>query len=675
MSFFYFKKKVAKKFESLAKEGKLFFVDINKDELWETYIASFPNGTNPIFKERTEHDCSACRHFIKTAGGVVAIKNNNLESIWDIEISEEESAHYQEVANAMSVLVKSKPVKNVFIHYEKNIGTDFNHQEGDDGKVIKWNHFHYKLPTAFVIQNKIKKNKTLSDYESGHKVFKRSLDEVSIEAINTTIELIDQNSIYRGQENKAVVEAFCGLKTKYDTIKKNSEKDLFCWNNIALKAVTRIKNTAIGTLLVDLSDGKEVDDAVRMFESKVAPMNYKRPTAPITKSMIKNAQEKVKGLGIEESLYRRHATIGDITVNNILFANRDAKIEMDVFNELSSAVPEKPKDLKKIEEVDIKTFIDQIIPKINTVELLFENKHINNLVSLIAPTEKEADPIFKWNNNFSWCYNGEVTDSIKERVKKAGGNISGILRCSLSWFNYDDLDIHVREPSGNEIMYSNCRKPNISTSTGQLDVDMNAGSGETRNGVENIVWTNKNKMLEGEYHLFIHQYQKRETIDFGFDAEIEYDGKIYSFSYDKPVSGNVSVAKFKWTKKSGLEIIESLPSTELSKEVWGITTNKFHKVSLVMNSPNHWDGNGLGNKHFFFILNKCINQNTARGFFNEFLREDLRQHRKVFEVLGAKMKVEKSATQISGLGFSSTIKNQIVARVTGSFTRTLKINF
>ena len=75
------------------------------------------------------------------------------------------------------------------------------------------------------------------------------------------------------------------------------------------------------------------------------------------------------------------------------------------------------------------------------------------------------------------------------------------------------------------------------------------------------------------------------------------------------------------------------------------------------------------------MLENCINPDKARGFFNEFLNESLTEHRKVFEVLGAKMKVEESKNQLSGLGFSSTQRNQIVCKVQGSFSRIIKINF
>lgn len=652
----------------LMSKTQLFRTNVDKDLLWDTYLSSFPEGTNPIYKERTEHDCQSCRQFIRASGNVVTIKDNKLVSIWDVEVG----GSYQVVVDALSKLVKSNLIADVFLHYEQQIGTDFNNQMLEDGEIIKWNHLHFKLPTKFVMSGDRVGTK-LSELRSNKEVFKRGLDEITLESVETVLELIEQNSIYRGAEHKGIVELFLKHKDIYDKIIDSSEKDNYCWDtSIILKSASKIRNTVIGTLLVDISDGKPLDASVKSFETKVAPANYKRPTALVTKSMIDNAQKKVEELGIGESLQRRYAVTDDITINNVLFANREIKKSMNVFDELKSEAQDKLPNLKKVDEVDIKTFIEDVVPKADKIELLFDNSHTGNLMSLIAPVNKDSKRIFKWDNNFSWSYNGEVTDSIKERVKKAGGSVTGDLRCSLSWFNYDDLDIHLIEPKGGITIYYGRKS---SPKGGKLDVDMNAGGGRSRNAVENITYKNKAKMIEGKYVLKVRQFSKRETVDVGFDVEIEFGGEIHSFHYDKPVSGYVKVAEFEYTHAYGIKIIKSLPSTKATKEVWGINTQKFQNVSMIMNSPNNWDDYITGNKHWFFILEGCRNQEKGRGFYNEFLSNDLTKHRKVFEVLGSKMKTEKSNDQLSGLGFSSTQRNSVYCRVTGSFSRTIKINF
>lgn len=659
-----FNKKIQKRFQSISEEV-LFLTDIDKDLLWDTYLKSFPPGTNELFRERTEHDCQCCKQFIRACGNAVSIVDGKFVSIWDIEIND----HYQVVADAMSALVKSQPIKDVFLHYEPQLGTEYNLQILENGEIIKWEHFYFKLPSRHVVRNDIIGGK-LSDMRSNKEVLKRSLEKITPNAAKTVLELIEQGALYRGEEHKSIVEALVDYQKEFT---QTEEKDNYCWaTSVRLRGASKIRNTVIGSLLVDISEGKTLDKAVKSFETKVAPSNYKRPTALITKSMISNAQAKVAELGIENSLSRRHAITEDLTINNILFADRSAKQAMNIFDELKNETPVTVKNLDKIDEVSIETFIENILPKAETIEVLFDNKHTGNLVSLVSPKDKNAMPIFKWGNNFSWSYQGEVTDSIKERVRKAGGDVTGVLRCSLSWFNGDDLDIHVIEPDGKHIHYGDKK----SLSSGTLDVDMNADGVNTRSAVENITWSNKNRILEGKYKVWINNYTVRErNTDVGFDVEIEFGGITHTFHYPSAVRNNVDVAEFTFSKKDGIKFIKSLPSAQATKEVWGIHTNGFQKVSMVMHSPNHWDGNETGNKHYFFMIEDCKNDSPVRGFFNEFLKEDLREHRKVFEVLGSKMKIEKSDNQLSGLGFSSTIRNSFLCRVGGSFTRIIKINF
>ena len=109
-------------------EGKYTLQEITHDLslihiLWDTYLDSFAPGTNNIFRERREHDCTCCRQFIRTIGAVVVVKNNKMESIWDVDMS---GTIYDPVVKALSKLIHNEEVVDVFVSQLKNIGTDKN---------------------------------------------------------------------------------------------------------------------------------------------------------------------------------------------------------------------------------------------------------------------------------------------------------------------------------------------------------------------------------------------------------------------------------------------------------------------------------------------------------------------------------------------------------------------
>lgn len=673
MNFSTLKNAVALKFDRMERAGPLFRTAVSKDQLWDTYLASFPEGSNPIFRERHEHDCSCCKQFIRAMGDTVAIIDGKIQTIWDFAIPAE--PNYQVVADAMNALVSGAPILEPFLHYERKVGTDKTFEQLID-QVRTWEHFFVNLPARYVVAGKDIATK-LGEQRSTHDVLLRSLREITPESVSTVLELIAQRSLYRGEEHQATLQAFKALQATFLPLPP-AEQDVLAWK-LALDAsgpVSRIRNTSIGTLLVNLSEGRDIESAVGAFEAMVAPANYKRPTALITQGMIDKAKVELEDLGLTSALERRYARTADITVNNLLFVDRETRPNLagDVFGGVAPTAPTTPKSFDKVDEVTIDRFIAEILPRAESIEVLMQNQHVPNLVSLIAPVDPTAGRLFKWANNFSWSYNGEMADSVKERVKKAGGNVTGDLCCRLAWSNFDDLDFHMVEPDKFGIFYAN-KGP--SRSGGRLDVDMNAGGGITREPVENIFYGNRHSMREGIYTLKVNNFSRRESIDIGFEVEIDYLGTVQRFTYDRAMRTGefVEVATITYTHAGGAVISSALPSTSAGRLVWGITTEAFHKVNVMMLSPNYWDERAVGNKHYFFMINGCKNDGTARGFFNEFLKDDLTAHRKVFEVVGSKMKVPESADQLSGLGFSSTQKGTLVCRVKGSFTRVIKIVF
>lgn len=569
---------------------------------------------------------------------------------------------FASVAKAMSNYIKSNPIRCTFIYDHKKMGTDSNLALAADGSTIRWEHLYCELPDSKIFKDRrVSIASKEGELISSKTVFKRALDEISQEAIEIVLDLINQKALYRGEEFQSNLNTFLNVKKLYAKVPAD-KKDNWCWltlpNNIF---ISHIRNNAIGTLLVDISEGRDLDAAVTAFERIMAPANYKRPKALITKRMIEEAQKTVAELGIEDSLARRHASISDITVNNVLFLNRNAKKALNVFDALKEDVKVNPQKLSKVTEVSIEEFLKNILPNSEGIELLMENRLIPNLVTLTAPVNPEAKSIFKWKNNFGWSYNGNIADSgIKEKVTSYGGNVNGELRISIGWLGLTDLDLHVTEPGGNHIYYNHKQGHG-----GRLDLDMNGLDKTSEKPVENVIYTDKDSMKEGRYSVSVHTFTVRGTSPEGFEAEIECQGKTHHFSHT--YNGNrtrngetIEVAQFEYSKKDGVKLLSSIPEVNSDKEVWSITTNKFQKVSIMMMSPNYWDGQeGIGNKHYFFMLEGCKNPDSVRGFFNEYLSPALTPHRKVFEALGSKMVTPYNEDQLSGLGFSSTVRNSV----------------
>lgn len=656
-----FAARLKQQFDTMS-NSELFRAAIDGDALWAAYLAAFPEGSNPIYRVRTEHDGSYDRNFVRKLGNVVAVNELGfLYSIWGVYGSLEHP--YAEVCHALDELVCSHGIAGVFRHNERKVGYIETTERLDSGQIKTWNHFHAEIKPAHFSASVAE---TLGEINGNVAVMKRGFEEISSEAVETVLSLIESNSLYRGAEFRSAVSDFAQAQRAY---KQSSDRNTTLWAGHKNMA-GRIRNTAIGSLLVDLSEGMDLERAVGAFEAKVAPTNYKRTTALITPRMVTDAVKTIGELGLEPALERRLARLSDVSINDVLWADNSAKATMKgtIGDVLMSAAVAKGDPAAAAEDITIDDFVANVLPKATGLSIAMKNHHQRNLMTLTAPVHDNVEPLFKWGNSFGWSYNGNITDSIKERVKTAGGNIDAALRVSLAWFNHDDLDLHAICPHGH-IYY--CNKQGI------LDVDMNAGCGHTRTPVENLAWA---RPKPGIYAIKVDQFNKRESTNVGFTLEVECNGVVQQLSYEQGVRGTIECISFVIDRDGAMSdfrvVDKALKHQGMSQEVWGVQTETFLKVNTVLNSPNFWGGSTVGNKHWFFVIDGCRNDAPARGIYNEFLKPELDKHRKVFEVLGDKTKCPVADDQLSGLGFSVTKPDAVVLRATGpSINRTYNVRF
>ena len=189
---------VKKHFDStMSPSDYLFKVDIDSEEFYQLYLDSFPEEIRGVYRERAWHDCSVCRHFLRVMGNVVSIDEDyELSTLFSFTPIKE----YEHVFKVLEeYILKNGQIKDIFCHNQSKVGVKENFERLDNGEILKHNHFFLELPQKFVLDGKLI-NTYLSTARTDKELLLKSIESISIESIDTILELIESNTLYRGQE-------------------------------------------------------------------------------------------------------------------------------------------------------------------------------------------------------------------------------------------------------------------------------------------------------------------------------------------------------------------------------------------------------------------------------------------------------------------------------------------
>lgn len=622
-----------------------------KDSLFSTYLENIKPEDNPIFRERRYFDGNYDHNFIRRVGNLAMITPDyKLVSLWDFE----SYTLFEEARKALSDAIHDGQIVDIYLEKERVAGHKPN-ADNENPNII-WEHYYVELPNKLVNTRNIDTKKHQA--RDAHDVLKRTVQEANIEDLQTVIDLIQENNLYRGQEFLSNLQKWVNLKKDYD---KNPSDEYLWFNAVKHGRSIGYRNTVIGTLISDLYNGVDLESAIKMYESKVAPHNYKRPKSIVTTKMVEEAKETLEKLGFLDSIYRRPAKLTDIPADKILFTSQEKKA-FNVFDDMTkdSKASTKKSKVEDAKEMSIHELLNEL-KDLQKLELLPTHSLQANQIVLTEALNQDTPSPFLWSNTLSWAYiNSDTADAVTMRVKNAGGNVDGDVRVSLSWDNKDDLDLSVYKDNDeyNCIYYGRRRELG-----GELDVDANAHS-IVDEPVENIFWKSINNLANGKYTVKVNNFNKRTNENQGFTLQFATTEGIQTFTYH---DNNINHKPFLVFEKENHKVKLIQISNELQSQDNTVSSDKFIEVKHVLMSPNTWEKE-IGNKHFILLTKDIEVNEPVRGFFNEQLNSQLTPHRKVTEILGSKLKIQpvefESNDIAKGYGFSETMDANLILRLT-----------
>lgn len=646
-----FSQQIQEQFAYNTSMGKhLFTTDV--EGLFDTFLNALPEG-----EPRQHYTCHCCRSFVKRYGGLVVITEEGalVPVMWEEVVPD----FFQAAVKAMRQKILKANVTGVFFSGEAILGTP---------EAGGFNHMHVAQPAAMVSNHLLRTaGQRMDEKRKDYQILRRSLAEFSLATIETALTLLQSEQLYRGERHLGVAEWFHEVYKTVTAAENEKVKSNLIWLAVASAPAgfTHVRSTMIGTLLTDIQDGLSFDAVKARFAANMDPSKFQRAQVAPTAGGVQQAERMIQQLGLEDSLARRYMAISEIPAfvwrpRTVATAKKAAGgVFANVATKQKAAAPS-PAMTLPVTPMTWEKFQRTILPTADKIEVKAEQS--NRFAALVTAVHPESKNILQWNNRSSWYYHGGADAEIQRRVELAGGRYhDNKIRASFMWYSYSDLDIHANAPYDGHIYFGDKKGE-----YGYLDVDMNVSNYDSLEPVENIRFQTA---LAGHYEFYIHTYTDRNRGHNPYKAEIEIEGKIYTFEGALGgVNSKVVLASFDY--QPGVQPTIRGASAIANGTAWNLELGQFYPVEGIVKSPNLWDADKPAphaGDHTFFVIRGCqdTEQGRGRGWFTEMLNPELREIRKTLDAYTAMTPIAAAEGEPAcGLGFKKGSDWDVTLRVT-----------
>lgn len=348
-------------------------------DLYSTFLSNIPH------EAQQHYDCKACRNFVNRYGGIVKIAGDGTLQplMWDSA-----PIFFSKAVEAVYRRVRNSKITGVFITDEKILGTP---------KTGVWNHMAVYVPKAMIYKNRLyTPGQAMSEKYEDFKMVMSAINKYQLSTVETAVNLLRSDSMYRGEKVLGIAEWFLELK------QMRPMNTNLVWKKVATAPAgfCHISSSMIGTLLDDIEDGLDFETVRRRFNEKMDPLHYQRPQVVPSAGNVARAEKIVAELGLANSLKRRFARLDEIETVWKPVVIPFVVESKGVFSGLKTK--ESTYSLRKdiaprMMTVTWEKFQRTVLPTAKKIELMVK-RYKNSYAAIVTAEDHDAPPIIQWDN-------------------------------------------------------------------------------------------------------------------------------------------------------------------------------------------------------------------------------------------------------------------------------------
>lgn len=387
-----------KEFEALVAErvknakGPIFTTDA---------MGLFARYLDGITEDQQHYNCKGCFRFLNNYGGLATVSplGEIVPLIWGGDFHDWPATFVQSVINMRQAIHHAK-ITGVFINDQPVWGTP---QTGP------WTHLCGVHPVT--LSGHLTADQVMAEKKQDFGILKHALADYDINVARQAFRILEADALERSEKVASIGEWFVALHAQIVDL-RGPRRDNLIWLAVALAPPgwCHIRSTMISTLLDDIKNGLGYEEIAARWKRKMHPLQYQRPTAPISSGQVAAGNKRIEELGAAGALARRFARIGEVMPFWIPVPEVP-----DDFKKIFSGGPfdfllPKNKEVNNVElPAQLMTwarFADEILGGAKKLELLAPSH--GAYYGMVTAVNADAPPLLQWDteprNPVSWFF-------------------------------------------------------------------------------------------------------------------------------------------------------------------------------------------------------------------------------------------------------------------------------